>query len=132
LYPLAVGILGATVMPHSLFLGSALATQDRISFRSKHNASNLAKIDNESLPMKTKKQSMFYRFYEDRKEAFLGAFRKPPPSFYASATRHGEHENNPFEFVKAHLYHGTFDMVGSLLGFAVMINSLWVLNFRPS
>jgi metal iron transporter len=117
-------------MPHSLFLGSALATQDRISFRSKKNTSNPAKLDKESeelLPMKpTKKQSMFYRFYEDRKEAFLGAFRKPPPSFYASATRHGEHENNPFEFVKAHLYHGTFDMVGSLLGFAVVTNSLWV------
>ncbi|EEB88195.1 hypothetical protein MPER_14104, partial [Moniliophthora perniciosa FA553] len=28
---LSVGILGATVMPHSLFLGSALATQDRIT-----------------------------------------------------------------------------------------------------
>ncbi|KAF4573647.1 hypothetical protein EYR36_008165 [Pleurotus pulmonarius] len=27
----SVGIIGATVMPHSLFLGSALATQDRIS-----------------------------------------------------------------------------------------------------
>jgi metal iron transporter len=128
LHPLAVGILGATVMPHSLFLGSALATQDRISFRSKKNASNLAKLDKESeesLPVKpAKKQSIFYRFYEDRKEAFLGAFHKPPPGIYASATRHSEHENNSFEFIKAHLYHGTFDMVGSLLGFAVMINSL--------
>ena len=28
---LAVGILGATVMPHAIFLGSHLATQDRIS-----------------------------------------------------------------------------------------------------
>ncbi|KAF8905430.1 natural resistance-associated macrophage protein-domain-containing protein [Gymnopilus junonius] len=27
----AVGILGATVMPHALFLGSSLATQDRVS-----------------------------------------------------------------------------------------------------
>ena len=120
-------------MPHSLFLGSALATQDRISFRSKKNASNLAKLDNESkesLPMKPVKRWFFFRrFYEDRKEAFLGAFRKPPPGAYASATRHDEHENNPFEFVKAHVYHGTFDMVGSLLGFAVMINSLWVFIF---
>ena len=134
LYPLAVGILGATVMPHSLFLGSALATQDRISFRSKKNASNLAKLDKESeasLSMKpAKKQSIFYHFYEERKEAFLAAFRKPGPGIYASATRHGEHENNPFEFVNAHLYHGTFDMIGSLLGFAVMINSLWV-SFSP-
>lgn len=112
-------------MPHSLFLGSALATQDRVSFRSKKSASDQGKLNKESeesLPMK--KKSIFYHFYEDRKEAFLCAFHKPPPSIYASATRHGEHENNPFEFIKAHLYHGIFDMVGSLLGFAVMINSL--------
>ncbi|KIM38137.1 hypothetical protein M413DRAFT_447908 [Hebeloma cylindrosporum] len=124
----SVGILGATVMPHSLFLGSALATQDRVSFRSKKDESNLEQLDKESdmsLPVKSvKTRSIFHRFYEDRKEAFLGAFRKPPPNLYAAATRHGEHENNPFEFIKAHLNHGTFDMVGSLLGFAVMINSL--------
>src|SRR5712691_3024137 len=29
----AVGIIGATVMPHGLFLGSALATQDRASVK---------------------------------------------------------------------------------------------------
>ncbi|KAM6495186.1 hypothetical protein JOM56_009809, partial [Amanita muscaria] len=32
----AVGIIGAAVMPHSLFLGSALAAQDRISYRITH------------------------------------------------------------------------------------------------
>ena len=32
LFP-AVGILGATIMPHSLYLGSALATQDRASVK---------------------------------------------------------------------------------------------------
>jgi len=128
---LAVGILGATVMPHSLFLGSALATQDRVSFRSKRNASNVTKLNKESeesLPIEpAEKSSMLRRFYEDSKESFLSAFRKPPASVYATAaTRHSERENNPFEFVKAHLYYGTFDMIGSLLGFAVMINSLWV------
>ncbi|KAF8971905.1 natural resistance-associated macrophage protein-domain-containing protein [Flammula alnicola] len=74
----SVGIIGATVMPHSLFLGSALATQDR-----------------------------------------------PPASAYSTAaTRHSERQNNSFEFIRAHIYHGTVDVVGSLLGFAVMINSL--------
>ncbi|KAH8981466.1 natural resistance-associated macrophage protein [Lactarius hatsudake] len=29
----SVGILGATIMPHSLYLGSALATQDRVSVK---------------------------------------------------------------------------------------------------
>jgi metal iron transporter len=121
-------------MPHSLFLGSALATQDRVAFRSKQNASNLANLDKESeesLPIGlAEKRSMFRRFFEDSKEAFLSAFRKQPASVYTTAaTRHSERENNSFEFVKVHLYHGTFDMVGSLLGFAVMINSLWLSNF---
>ncbi|KAF9564934.1 natural resistance-associated macrophage protein [Agrocybe pediades] len=83
----SVGILGATVMPHSLFLGSALATQDRISYHDKQETrADLTTIE--------------------------------------AVTRHSEHQNNPFEFVRAHIYHGTFDVVGSLLGFAVMINSL--------
>ena len=130
LHPLAVGILGATVMPHSLFLGSALATQDRVSFRPRQNSRDPAKLNKESeesLPIQLVETSRFRRFYKDSKEAFLSAFRKPPANVYTTAaTRHSERENNSFEFVKAHLNHGTFDMVGSLLGFAVMINSLWV------
>ncbi|ETW87567.1 Mn2+ and Fe2+ transporter of the NRAMP family [Heterobasidion irregulare TC 32-1] len=60
----AVGILGATVMPHAIFLGSFLATQDRV---------------------------------------------RP--------------DNNSLEFIQAHLGHGIVDMVMSLLGVAVPINS---------
>ncbi|KIY53634.1 putative transporter of the NRAMP family [Fistulina hepatica ATCC 64428] len=63
---ISVGILGATVMPHSLFLGSALATQDRLAMKS----------------------------------------------------------NNSLSFIRAHMYHGMVDVAGSLLGFAVLINSL--------
>ncbi|THU85442.1 putative transporter of the NRAMP family [Dendrothele bispora CBS 962.96] len=74
----SVGILGATVMPHSIFLGSALATQDRVSLP------NVAVVD------------------ENR----------------------SERENNTAEHIKKHLYHGIIDMAVSLLGFAVVINSL--------
>lgn len=128
----AVGILGATVMPHSLFLGSALATQDRISFRAKSNIEELTtlggKASDESLAAKpVDKVSFFRQFYYDLRESVLGAFRKPPASFYATtATRHSERQNNSFEFIKAHLYHGTVDVIGSLLGFAVVINSMYV------
>lgn len=125
----AVGILGATVMPHSLFLGSALATQDRIDFRPEFDV-KLALVTAESQPPGASEQvhrSWFLRWLDRCKESVLVAFRIPPPSAHGTvATRHSERENNPFLFVKAHIYHGTFDVIGSLLGFAVMINSLYV------
>ena len=37
---------------------------------------------------------------------------------------HAGWENNSHSFVRAHLYHGIVDIVLSLLGFAVVINSL--------
>lgn len=119
-------------MPHSLFLGSTLATQDRISFRATERVSSLTPVNSKEAeaeglhPVKRVEEVSFIRrLYEDCKGSVLGAFRKPPGRVYTTtATRHSEHQNNPFEFVRAHIYHGTFDVVGSLLGFAVMINSL--------
>ncbi|KDQ31564.1 hypothetical protein PLEOSDRAFT_24093 [Pleurotus ostreatus PC15] len=78
----SVGIIGATVMPHSLFLGSALATQDRIS----------------ALPPTQPEEKL--------------------------VKTHADRLNRPLPFVTAHLKHGIFDIVASLLGFAVLINSL--------
>jgi metal iron transporter len=110
-------------MPHSLFLGSTLATQDRIHFRERHLDKTIAGSGDEP----ARRASWILRFLHDRKEDVLSAFRKPPPNLYASAaTRHNEHTNNSNEFVRAHIYHGTVDMIGSLLGFAVVINSLCV------
>jgi metal iron transporter len=37
---------------------------------------------------------------------------------------HEHRENNALEFVQSHLHHGIVDVVGSLLGFAVIINAL--------
>ena len=140
-FPIAVGILGATVMPHSLFLGSALATHDRISFRTPHDAEgggsrntvssekdtddslglqNRPTGKSESTSEKKKKVSKIWRLlYEKSKKYMLDAFLKSP-----AADQLYERENNSFEFVRAHIYYGMFDIVGSLLGFAVMINSL--------
>ncbi|TFK42220.1 natural resistance-associated macrophage protein-domain-containing protein [Crucibulum laeve] len=126
----SVGILGATVMPHSLFLGSALATQDRISYHPKKSeklalAPTDSKDSDESEVVAAKQSSRMHRYLESCKESVMNAFRVPPKSMYSTtATRHGERENNPLAFVKAHIYHGIIDVVGSLLGFAVMINSL--------
>ena len=116
---IAVGIIGATVMPHSLFLGSTLATQDRIEFR-QDNSDKTGFSDDV-------KPSWIRQLLDGCKESVLSAFRKPPSNLYAAAaTRYADHTNNSHEFVQAHIYHGTVDMIGSLLGFAVVINSLCV------
>ena len=115
-------------MPHSLFLGSALATQDRISFRAPtRNTVNKKETDNFLQNQPSEKVSHLRHLYEKFKKNILGAFLKPPANLYSTAaTRYGERQNNSFEFVRAHIYYGMFDIVGSLLGFALMINSLYV------
>ncbi|KAF8645422.1 hypothetical protein AX16_007825 [Volvariella volvacea WC 439] len=124
----SVGILGATVMPHSLFLGSALATQDRIDYESMVSP----KTDND--PTESERSSVatapprverMKAWAMDAKDSVIKQFRAPPPSDYSTrATRHCDRENRPLAFVKAHIYHGTADVMFSLLGFAVLINSL--------
>ncbi|KAF9447856.1 natural resistance-associated macrophage protein [Macrolepiota fuliginosa MF-IS2] len=124
----SIGIIGATVMPHSLFIGSALATQDRIDCRPIKSDDDLPL----SLTSTTNSEvrilvspSRFCLFRRRLKTSLINVFRAPPKSLYATrATRHNEHENNPLSFVRAHIYHGIVDVVICLLGFAVLINSL--------
>ncbi|PBK61558.1 natural resistance-associated macrophage protein [Armillaria solidipes] len=94
----SVGILGATIMPHSLFLGSALATQDRVAANS---------IEEEEVE---KPQMLRQRI----QSAFRLAPISPPQTL----------SNNSLSFIKLHLYHGIADIVLSLICFAVVINSL--------
>ncbi|KAJ6623095.1 natural resistance-associated macrophage protein-domain-containing protein [Mycena sp. CBHHK59/15] len=116
----SVGILGATVMPHSLFLGSALATQNRLTVEEKPES--LASVDPKETTSRTHyKPSTLRRILG----FFVALFRTPPSSPHATVVkRHADRENNTLAFVRAHLYHGIFDVVASLLGFAVLINSL--------
>ncbi|KAJ7651483.1 natural resistance-associated macrophage protein-domain-containing protein [Mycena polygramma] len=121
----SVGILGATVMPHSLFLGSALATQDRLTTENPPSAVKL-----EPLSVAGSRETTSRTLYELSRlrqfvEYLASLFRTPPPS--RSSTRvksHADRENNSFAFIRAHLNHAIVDVVGSLLGFAVLINSL--------
>ncbi|KIY72548.1 natural resistance-associated macrophage protein [Cylindrobasidium torrendii FP15055 ss-10] len=115
----SVGIIGATVMPHSLFLGSALATQNRLSTKDIDDADSA-----DDVPLSTGKKTP--REYLSQWTTSLKAiFAKPSPATYATrAKTHGERENNSLLFVKSHLYNGIVDIVTSLLGFAVVINSL--------
>jgi metal iron transporter len=105
---IAVGILGATVMPHALFLGSALATQDRISVKPAPLPSMPDIRATESKRFLGKILDLFRPVRIDTDE-------------FAS---HADRPNNSLSFIKAHLHHAIVDIVVNLLGLAVVINSL--------
>jgi len=115
-------------MPHTLFLGSALATQDRVSHRhAEEKAPQIEAYTSTAVPQGRLRclGVLFRRVINYFKASFQNAVRVPDPSEYATkAKRHSELENNPLGFVQAHIYHGIADMVISLVGFAVVINSL--------
>ena len=117
----AVGILGATVMPHSLFLGSALATQDRLSSKSLTDAISQ---DSEENPNSTASSHV----RQALQWLSASVFRASPVQVDDDAKPkcHADRENKPLSFVQAHLSHGMVDMTISLLGVAVVINSLYV------
>ncbi|KAG1779518.1 kinase-like domain-containing protein [Suillus placidus] len=96
MYVGSVGILDATVMPHSFFLGSHLAAQPKIGYLNNHLHG-----------------SSFLRFLT----RFENESQQRPHHLMKI-------ENNALEFVQFHMYHGMVDVVSSLLGFAVIINAL--------
>lgn len=107
----AVGILGATIMPHGLFIGSALATQDRVAMK----PMVLPDDRHATRPMGPLRKllTLFRPVHSDRDEY----------------SNHVERPNNSHAFVKAHLRHSVADIVFNLLGIAVVINSLYVPSY---
>ncbi|KAF7347459.1 Manganese transporter pdt1 [Mycena venus] len=119
----SVGILGATVMPHSLFLGSALATQDRLTVEI---PPAVVKLEPLKVADSRESKTLCEMSRLSRVVEYLASlFRTPPPNHTSTRVkRHEDRENNSLAFIRAHLSHGIVDVVGSLLGFAVLINSL--------
>ncbi|QRW27179.1 hypothetical protein RhiXN_01774 [Rhizoctonia solani] len=125
----SIGILGATVMPHALFLGSSLATLDRVSH---------PPVVAATLPLDDRSGTIRFG---NRSRWPAGQPSQGSPQFAARASdvnlNHEENkvepqtqahaspgrQNNSFNFIKAHLNHAIVDIVMSLLGFAVSINS---------
>ncbi|KAF5384685.1 hypothetical protein D9757_006220 [Collybiopsis confluens] len=111
----AVGILGATIMPHALFLGSFLGTQDREAFNQPPSSVDLPG------PSSNVKLAKTLKTY------FTSLFRVTPAERAAAArdyrSRYGERENNSLSFVKGHLNHLVLDVCSSILTLAVPINS---------
>ncbi|KAI0823054.1 natural resistance-associated macrophage protein-domain-containing protein [Trametes gibbosa] len=107
----AVGILGATVMPHALFLGSYLATQDRIT--SPPVLPSPASLGPSNF--RSKIRTWFKSLFEVSRAERIAASRD-------YRDKYGRH-NNELGFVRAHLSHGLVDVIVSLLAVAVPINS---------
>ena len=116
----SVGIVGATVMPHALFLGSKLATIERTN----ENEDDIPPDDSSSLELSTTARS----------ETLLRA-RSPPngpllhmpqpvvcPSipFTPSAS---PAKPRSFDYIRTHLHHAQLDIAISLIMFALVVNS---------
>jgi metal iron transporter len=111
-------------MPHSIFLGSALATQDRISESSNKlmRMRSTSSVDSEStIVLSTRMRRSPFRHLWTR---IVSVFHVDHLQEKLEPKSHAEHDNNSYTFVRAHIYHGTIDMILSLLGLAVVINSL--------
>lgn len=112
-------------MPHSLFLGSALATQDRVShLPDPAKEAQLRSMDSAVSDAPTKRGAS--SLFECVRAGFRRHFRivNVTDAARPEVASHKEHENRPYSFVRTHLYHGIVDMVVSLLGLAVVINSM--------
>jgi len=96
-------------MPHGLFLGSALATQDR------------AFVNPVSLPRMTNIRATGPTGLLGK---FLNLFRPVHGESSDEYASHADRPNNTLQFIKAHLHHAIVDIVVNLLGVAVVINSL--------
>jgi metal iron transporter len=119
----AVGILGSTVMPHGLFLGSRLATQDRLANDSE---SDLPKFPETT---SSRQMTLSQRMLRSIRSAFswrrlFSISRSDETSYPPNVLTHADRENNKLGFVRSHMYHGMADVIASLMSFAVIINSL--------
>lgn len=97
----AVGIIGATVMPHALFLGSQLGAIDRLA---------PSKAEG-----KTESQGGGWR---QRLARSIGRRTAPAPLDVVPPST-----SSRLASIRIHLAHATFDIICSLVGFAFTINS---------
>ncbi|KAF5374865.1 hypothetical protein D9758_000055 [Tetrapyrgos nigripes] len=109
----AVGILGATIMPHALFLGSYLSTQDRVSKPEENILPPPVTISQGPVSQLKLLVSKLFKVSRAERVASAKDYR----------SRHGERENNSLLFIQQHLKHGMIDVISSLSLVAFPINS---------
>ncbi|KAN0100220.1 Natural resistance-associated macrophage domain containing protein [Tylopilus felleus] len=118
----SVGILGATVMPHSLFLGSRLATQDRLAKGSETDLPNFSESSSTAPTFLQRVLRSIRSTFSWRR--LFSISRLDETSCPPNVMTHADRENNTLCFVRSHMYHGMADVIASLMGFAIIINSL--------
>ena len=108
-------------MPHGVFIGSALATQNRVSPATPKD-DDASTPGLEPLPeVQRRPKGILDRIKPSLSEAFRV---KALDGHSDRPQRHEDRENNSYWFVESHVRHGIVDIVLSLLGVAVVINSL--------
>ncbi|KAG8911754.1 hypothetical protein FRC01_005541, partial [Tulasnella sp. 417] len=114
----SIGIIGATVMPHALFLGSRLSTIDRLapapSPSARSSATDLTAVEPD-LPFMdrsiSKLKNILTHVEEDEKDELRKVAVEANSEFVG------------VRWVRTHLAHATVDIVLSLFCFAITINS---------
>jgi metal iron transporter len=116
---IAVGILGATIMPHALFLGSFMSTQDRIGNSQPSLPNPVQAPDVPPTPdIKARFKKWLASLFEVTRAERVAVSRDYRMKY--------ARENSELSFIQAHLKHGIVDIVTSLLGVAVPINAAFV------
>ena len=107
-------------MPHALFLGSHLATQDRISSPAPSSPTIPLPVGSTSAPHHNRRKERLRAYI---RSLFTISRSERIAANKAHRNQFVRPETNSLEFIHAHLTHGIVDIVTSLLGVAVPINS---------
>lgn len=103
-------------MPHAIFLGSFLATHDRVGARAPPIPVPVSTDVEPKMNIIKRTRSYLASLFEVSRADRIAADREHRNHF-------AHPENNSVHFIQAHLSHGVADIVISLLGVAVPINS---------
>ncbi|TIC04944.1 Nramp-domain-containing protein [Wallemia mellicola] len=117
---ISIGIIGATIMPHSMFLGSKLATADRLASASSVNSSRTSSNEDRFSLSNIEETS------RNPLEYVAKAMKQDPD--YEPSPRIGDadvYEGGPGRLpsILKHLKHGSWDIALSLLTIAVPVNA---------
>lgn len=118
---IATGIIGATVMPHAFFIGSKMATMRRLT-PAQYGEEEEDDSAKAALPVSHSPRPHLHL----PQPLSLGNFdlsSGDEPKITPTSPSVDRREKPSIACVRAHLSHSVLDVVGSLLGFATVINS---------
>ena len=109
-------------MPHALFLGSSLATQDRV---------NIAPLEDKLPPPASSRPGFKSMVQKIVGPLFQITHADRTVSTIDYRTKYGERDNNALTFINQHLSHGIADVVTNLIALAIPINFALVPSSQP-